>query len=851
MSNYAKKISKLETRAAKSEHKAEQWANFGKGVQNWDNAVNKIYDRIDVGKTAERISEKIPARVLTINVVGNNTPNYQTKSAAMAAGLSGVRNLSSHKTTMNASWQKIPLRDYKGMYNDTYGQKRHGLLNKIDAHFNYTNESKIKGGVRKAILAIENKTIIGIGNEARALNQHLVSPVSDFAEQKVREKVALSDNTNLRAGAMIIGNSARAVKWTANYVKASSKFERRTPHTALKNFRGNQLSRLYEHKVKKFKRRNELAEAKLNFARGKLNSMGDDKPKLKHKEKKAAWKTISGSDNLVFKRTRGQNAERMDKSFREKRTMKKMRKAESRLYETKLVKTKDFNEATGKTKTRIRRGIDTSKPKEFKRKRPDGAIKSLSKAGGAAIQSKAFHQMAQSDNYGVEATGKIARTSFSQVSRIRARNKANAERKFNQKQLKAKKQYEKANSKLQVQSSKMDAKRAQKKTMQKRRNKENFAKLKKSKAKASKAAQSAKKGLQELANKKVGLIALGALGVVLVMIVPLLVITGGGSSSVSGYIPVDDNVLAFSESYFDEKVKALLSDKEKEIRKEKKDVNSVSTVVPNDIRSRDVCQIPAYLTAKHDGEWTKEQAMSDIDELVAELYSTKVTTKEAKTETSEDISSGTSSSSTSSSTSDTSDETSDESSSATMYDYTVTLKYTGSKSTIKECLKSKLSSDAKKEYKEVIKQRGGHQSLAPFTSDEKKGISSDSKGYCTFPGSNLPNYYTFVSGEMEIIASGNGKIKSCSNGILSVTYEEEYTVTYKSSDISASSFAVGNTVTKGDNLFNSSDGVYLSTYNEMERCYINPYYIFETHDEAEDKDDDSDDEDDDEEDDDD
>lgn len=821
MSNYADKISKLETRASKSERKAEQWTNFGKGVQNWDNAVNKIYDRIDVGKTAERISEKIPARVLTINVVGNNTP-------------------------IGASWQKISLHDYKGMYNDANGQKRHGLLNKIDAHFNYMNEGKVKGGVRKAILTIEHKTISGIGKEARALNQNLISPVSDFAGQKAREKMALSDNTSLRAGAMIIDNSARAAKWTANYIKASSKFERRTPHTALKNLRNNQLSRLYEHKVKKFKRRNELTEAKLNFMRGKFDSVGDDKPKLKHKEKKAAWKTISGNDNLVFKRTRGQNAERMDKSFREKHTMKKMRKAESKLYETKLVKTKDFNEATGKTKTRIRKGIDTSKPKEFKLKRPDGAIKSLSKAGGAAIQSKAFHQMAQSDNYGVEATGKIARTSFYQASRIRARNKANAEKKFNQKQLKAKKQYEKANAKLQVQSSKMDAKRAQKKAMQKRRNKENSAKLKKSKATASKAAQSAKKGLQELANKKVGIIALGVLGVALVMIVPLLVITGGGSA-VSGYIPVDDNVLAFSESYFDEKVKALLSDKEKEIRKEKTDVNSVSTVVPDDIRSRDVCQIPAYLTAKHDGEWTKEQAMSDIDELVAELYGTEVTTKEVETSTSEDASSGTSSGSTSSSTSDTSDDTSDETSTSTMYDYTVTLKYTGSKSTIKECLKSKLSSDAKKEYKEVIKQRGGHQSLAPFTSDKKKEISSDSKDYCTFPGSNLPNYYTFVSGEMEIIASGNGKIKSCSNGILSVTYEEEeYTVTYKSSDISASSFAVGNTVAKGDSLFNASDGVYLSTYNQTEKCYINPYYIFETHDEVEDKDDDShDDEDDD------
>lgn len=845
MSNYADKIAKLEAQTAKSERKAEQWSNFGKGVQNWDNAVNRIYDRIDVGKISERISEKIPARVLTINVVGNNTPNYHTKTAATAAGLSGEKDLSSHKTTIGASWQKIPLHDYKSMYNDANGQKRHGILNKIDAHFNYTNEGKVKGevkgGIRKAVLTIENKTIIGIGNEVKAIKQNIVSPVTDFAGQKIREKIALSDNTNLRAGAMIIGNSARAVRWTVNYVKASSKFERRTPHNALKNFRGNQLTHLYEHKVQKFTRRNELAEAKLNFARGKLNSMSDAKPKLKHKEKKAAWKTISGNDNLVFKHSRGQSAEQMNKSFREKHTMKKLRKAESKLYEKKLVKTKDFNEATGKTRTRIRKGIDTSKPKEFKRKRPDGAIKSLSKAGAAAIQSKAFHQMAQSDNYGVQAAGKIARTSFSQVSRIRAKNKANAERKFNKKQLKAKKQYEKANAKLQVRSSKMDAKRAQKKAMQKRRNKDSFAKLKKSKAKASKAARSTKKSLGELKNKKVALIALGALGVIVVMIVPLLVLTGG-SSSVSGYIPVDDNVIAFSESYFDEKVKAMLSDKEKEIRKEKTDVNSVTIIVPDDIRSRDVCQIPAYLTAKHDGEWTKEQAMSDIDELVAELYGTEVTTKEVA---SEDASSSTSSSS-SSSTSNTSDETSGESSSSTKYDYTVTPKYTGSKSTIKASLKSKLSSDGKKEYKEVIKQRGGHQSLAPFTSDEDKEISSDSKDYCTFPGSSLPNYYTFVSGEMEIIASGEGIIKSCSNGILSVTYEDEYTVTYKSSDISASSFSTGNEVSKGDSLFNSLDGVYLSTYNELENCYINPYYIFETHDEADDNGDDSEDDEDDE-----
>lgn len=807
MANYAEKITKLESKAAKYSDKIQKWGNFNRGVQTWDNAINKIYDRIDVGKTVERVSSKLPVRVLTFDVVGQTTPNFQTQTATMAAGMAKEK-MTSHKTTLNASWQKMSVGEYRDFYKD-----RHGLLNKIDAHFNYSNEGKIKGAARQVVLSVESKLITGTKGGLRAVKNGVISPTTDFAMRKFREKMQISDQTSQRAGIAIIDNSARATKWTVNYVRASSKFERRTPHNALKNFRNKTLKGLYDHKVTKFNRKNALTEAKLNFSRNKLSGAGESISKFTRKQKKAAWKTISGNENFEFKQTRGQKAENMERSLSEKRTMKKMNKAQRNMYHTKLVKTYDYNELTGKTKVRFRQAVDTSKPKEFKRKRPDGAIKSLSKAGVAAVQSRAFNQMAQSDNYGVQAAEKVSRSAFSQASRLNAKRNASREKKFNQKQRKAKMQYEKANAKLQVQSSKMDSKRAQKKMLQKKRNAKTFKEQLKAK-KAAKQALSKKSLIGGAKNKKVALTAAAA---VVLFLIPLVIFMGGGSSSIGIVIPVEDDLIAFADSYFDNKVAALVSEEEKSIRDNNSDVNSVTTAIPDSLKGITVGTIPAYLSAKHGGEWTKDQAIADIDELVAACYSTEVKKKKAKSDTSSNSTSDNVSSDTTSS---------DDTSPTTMYDYTVTLKY---KTDVKKFVKKALSKDEQEDYNDLMKERGGHQTLSPFSTDKKKVVSSDSKDYYTFPTSDLPEHFTYVSGAIDVIASGNGTVTSCSDGKLVIKYEDEnFSVTYKSSDISVLSFSVGDKVVKGDSLFSASDGIYLSSYNEDMKCYINPYYIFST-----------------------
>lgn len=812
MGNDAEKIAKLEEKAAKYSEKIQKWENFDRGVQAWGGAMDKVYDRIDVGKTAARISSKLPVRVLTFNIGGQTTPNYQTQAETMAAGLSKEK-MTSHKTTVSAGWQKMTVGEYRDLYKD-----RHGLLNKIDAHFNYTNEGKIKGAARQVILSTESKLITGTQSGLRAVKSGVIDPTADFAIRKLREKMETSDQTSQRAGLTIIDNSARAARWSINYVRASSNFERRTLHNAMKNLRNDTLTGLYESKITKFTRKSELTEAKLNYSRSQLGGLGGTSAKFSHKEKKAAWKTISGNKNYAFMNTRGQKAENMGRSFGEKRTINKMHRAQRKLYGTKLVKTYDHNELTGKTKMRFRRAVDTSKPKKFKRKRPDGVFKSLSKAGAAAIQSRAFHQMAQSDNYGVQAAEKVSRTAFSQVSRLNAKRKAGREKKFYKKQRKAKMQYEKANAKLQVQSSKKSSKKAQKKLLQKNRNAKLFKKQSKAKAaKAAKQALSKKSLLNVIKNKKV---ALAAGAAALLFIVPLIVFMGGGGATLGTIIPVDDYLISFADSYFDNKLAALVSDKEKEIREENDDVNSVKTVIPKSLKGIKVCTIPAYLSAIHGGEWTKEQAMADIDKIVEACYTVKVKKKS--------VSSGTSSSDedTEATSDDTSSDTSSKSS--TMYNYTLTLKRTKK---VKTYINSELSKEKeqKEDYDDLMEERGGHQTLSPFSVDKNKFVSADSKNYYTFPTSSLPEHFTHISGKIDVIASGNGTITGCSDGKLVITYEEEgFTVTYQSTSISASGFTVGNEVIKGEGLFSASDGLYLSTYNEEEKCYINPYYIFST-----------------------
>ncbi|MDE6728748.1 MAG: hypothetical protein K2J80_12550 [Oscillospiraceae bacterium] len=809
MGNDAEKIANLEEKAAKYNEKIQKWGNFGRGVQAWGGAIDKVYDRIDVGKTVERISSKLPVRVLTFNIGGHTTPNYQTQAETMAAGLSKEK-MTSHNTTVKAGWQKMTVGEYRDLYKD-----RHGLLNKIDAHFNYTNEGKIKGAARQVILSTESKLITGTQSGLRAVKSGVIDPTADFAMRKLRDKMQDSDQTSQRAGLTIIDNSARAARWTVNYVRESSNFERRTLHNAMKNLRNDTLTGLYESKITKFTRKSELTEAKLNYSRSQLGGLGGTSAKFSHKEKKAAWKTISGNKNYAFMNTRGQKAENMGRSFSEKRTINKMHRAQRKLYGTKLVKTYDHNELTGKTKMRFRRAIDTSKPKKFKRKRPDGVFKSLSKAGAAAIQSRAFHQMAQSDNYGVQAAEKVSRTAFSQVSRLNAKRKAGREKKFYKKQRKAKMQYEKANAKLQVQSSKKSSKKAQKKLLQKKRNAKLFKKQSKAKAaKAAKQALSKKSLLNVIKNKKV---ALAAGAAALLFIVPLVVFMGGGAGSTLGtVIPVDDALIAFADSYFDNKLKALVSEKEKEIRENNDDVNSVKTVIPSKLKGIKVCTIPAYLSAIHGGEWTKEEAMADIDKLVEACYTTKVKTKAVSSGTSDDEDDEATSDNTSSSSS----------SSSKKYNYTVTLKCTKK---VKNYISSVLSKEQKEDYDDLMEERGGHQSLSPFAADVKKFVSADSKNYYTFPTSSLPEHFTHISGKMDVIASGNGKITGCSDGKLVIMYEEEgYNVTYQSPSISASGFTVGNEVIMGEGLFSVSDGLYLSTYNVEEKCFINPYYIFST-----------------------
>lgn len=743
LATYAEKIIKLEEKAAKYGGKVEQWERFGNNVQNLSNTLDKINHSVD-------IPAKLPVRVLTVTVGHLDSGEKR------------------------AEWQKMSTSEYHDFY-----RGRHGLLNKIDAHINYANESKVHSAVRKTILNLENSVVNGAEVGLGAFKRGIIDPTADFAQRKFREGIYESSDLGTRAGVMISENSARAAKWTINHAREMSKYKQNTPRNAT-------LKSLYEHKIIKYNRKSELTEARLNYAR---NGLSGGESKFKRKQKRAAWKTISGNDKFEFKSKASSRAE------------KKMHSAQRKLYQTRIVKTYEYNELTGKTRVRFREAVDTSKPREFKRKRPDGVFKSLGKAGAAAAANKAFNQMAQSDDTSVQALGKLSSSAFSQVSRLNAQRKARRENKFYQQRHKAKMSYEKANAKLQVRNSKSDAKRAQKKALRKKRNQKSFKAAQKKAAKKAAGQAAAKKTLASVTKSKYALIVAA---VVIVVILPFVMFMGGSSSaSLSSVIPVEDDLIAFADSYFDNKLASVLSDKEREIRDNNDDVNSITKVFPSDaISGHKTGTIPAYLSAKYGGEWTKEQAMSAIDALIAECYPVKVEKEEADSD--------------------------DDDSSLSKYDYTLTL--TCEKS-VNDYINETLDKDQMEDFNDLMDEGGGHQVLGPFSADKDQVVSDNTEDYYTFPTSSLPEHCTHISGEINVIASERGTISSVSDGKLVIFYgTENFTVTYYSDDISELDFTVGKQIEKGDSLFKASDGMYLSTYNNEYDCYINPYYIFSTKD---------------------
>lgn len=736
MATYAEKIIKLEEKAAKYGGKIEQWERFGNNVQNLSNTFDKINHSVD-------IPAKLPVRVLTVTVGHLDSGEKR------------------------AEWQKMSASEYHDFY-----RGRHGLLNKIDAHINYANEGKVAGAVRKTILNIENSVVNGAEVGLGAFKRGVVNPAADLAQRKFREGILESNDSGTRAGAMIAENSARAAKWTINHAREMSKYKQNTP-------RNGTLKNLYEHKITKFNRKSELTEARLNYAR---NGLSGGESKFKRKQKRAAWKTISGNDKFEFKSKASSRAE------------KKMHSAQRKLYQTKRVKIYEYNELTGKSRVRFKQAVDTSKPRGFKRKRPDGVFKSLGKTGMAAATNKAFNQMAQSDNTNVQAVGKLSRAAYSQASRLNAHRKARRENKFYQRQHKAKMSYEKANAKLQVQNSKATAKRAQKKALQKKRNQKLFKTAQKKAAKKAAGQVAAKKSLASVTKSKYALIAGG---VVLVMIIPFVLFMGGSTSaSLVSVIPVEDNLISFADSYFDFALTSLVTKEQQHIEDNYDDVNSVTTIFPDGLGSLKVGTIPAYLSAKFGGDWTTGQAMSTIDDIISECYSTKVEKEAVESEGSN-----------------------------TMYDYTVTL-INGEKG-VGDYINETLNGDQKEDFSGLMEEGGGHQVLYPFSTDKNKVVSDNTKDYYTFPTSCLPEHCTYISGVINVIASEDGTISYVEDGELVVFYElENFTVTYYSDDISESSFETGTQIWKGGNLFIASNGLYLSTYNNECGCYINPYYIF-------------------------
>ena len=194
--------------------------------------------------------------------------------------------------------------------------------------------------------------------------------------------------------------------------------------------------------------------------------------------------------------------------------------------------------------------MDKSSPKTQKVKRPAPVLAQIGAAGvGEGVRSlknTALNKMSASEDSGAQAIGKSLQFTSNEFARMKSKRANSSKLKFDKKVGKAQVRMNTAHNKLQFEQSKPKkppknntVKQAQKKSLQKRQNKGIFKKqqAKNAKKAASKTAAQKTSGLLASKGKYA---ALGILGVIILMLVPMSCTcascSGGGSGALGQVI---------------------------------------------------------------------------------------------------------------------------------------------------------------------------------------------------------------------------------------------------------------------------------------------------------------------------
>lgn len=393
----------------------------------------------------------------------------------------------------------------------------------------------------------EEAGLFRYGDTAKRL---LVDPASQAAKLAVLNKLNEAGRDNLAVDIAVKGTrtTLAATRVLMDYRKDMLAYK----PTQLQNKRdrlANKQARLAE-RLDKAEMKAEIAghKAIFNAANDRAKNKFGLNPSVK-KDKdfvKNSWVYIHGKDVKGKDYIAAPPKQRLDKNSMSKaeykhqkklnKLEKKEFKANKKAYETVSMKQAYFNQATGQVKTRTVTMVDKTRPKKPKAKKPSSLGGRAALAGLGELRYKAFNAMAQDDNAAVSAAGKGANAAFSEFSKAHTASLQRREKLREKRLEKARMKAEKSSAKLQAEKSKSNfsdkkknnKKKSQKKRLKKKRNAELF---KQNMQKAAKKARDeiARKAADFIAGKG-KFVALGALGVVIAMIIPMmfLFLFGGG-----------------------------------------------------------------------------------------------------------------------------------------------------------------------------------------------------------------------------------------------------------------------------------------------------------------------------------
>lgn len=755
-----------------------------------------------------------------------------------------------------------------------------GVFHKLDAHIKTENLGNTFPTMLRDAVPYTKKTLLNAENFVLKTGdafKHTTQPFTRSAVGALRTQISnqvyrsAQENTGLKA---TVGAANAAITTGRTLQKWSS--NRKKYLVQKKGLRLEQRTQHMKSKVDKLEMKSAVAKEKYLLKELKSNAKANGLDvKLTRAEKKKSWKKVfdgaqksKSLDGMASGKTLEKpKMKAFQKASKTDVLAAKEFKQAAKVYETKLVKEKYVNTATGKTKTRYKRVVDKSKKKVQKPKKPDDLFTSVSKMGLGALGNKAMSELTASDDVGVQALGKGLQFGASEISKAHRKSVANSKLKFEKKMSKAQMKMEKAHNKLEFEQrkaqtpkptksekkSKKAQKKAQKKAAAKNRNAKQFKENLKKQAKKlkDKAAAEVKQFIKKKMLPAFIGVGFGVVILLLIGILPILLLGGGtGSGGVlagMSVYPVDNKILTDTLLAYNDELNVFFDNCVSKIAQMEEEYGqsiNISEGIYNNVRYNfagvkatfryDIFKMASYLSAKYRNDWSSAEAeCRSMIKTLFELDCKEENGDHFHTEWEAQIGS-----------------TKDGKAimgklSTDIYNYYI---YPKDGITLEQYIQEQLSNmgepneNGKTEYELhydfLMEAYGGHQKIGTPLPDFKDWTSSAKTSiYEHIPPSQaetIENCIGIACGSgKKVTAGGAGVVTSVGDGSITVTYGDDFVVTYYG-NVSSTDLELNSIVAYGDVLFKTSDGengspynLQISVYDNSVGSYVNPAFVME------------------------